>query len=288
MKLIVVSDETVKRFNPSLLIFYHLISSFSISITAKTRFMMTERIALVTGGSRGLGKNAALKLAADGTGIILTYNSSQQEALDVVHEIQEKALTRRHYSLTSVISQFRSFCPTASGNPKTVWQRDTFDYLLNNAGTGLYAPYADTTEAQFDEAMNIHFKGPFFLTQRCRCLTTGADPQRLQRAGPFYPAGLWDLRGDEGAMEVLTRYQAKELGARGISVNIIAPGAIETDFGGGRVRDNAELNQLLASQTALGRVGLPDDIGDAIAALLSDKLGWMNAQRIEVSGGMFL
>jgi NAD(P)-dependent dehydrogenase (short-subunit alcohol dehydrogenase family) len=125
---------------------------------------------------------------------------------------------------------------------------------LNNAGTGLYAPYTDTTEAQFDEAMNIHFKGPFFLTQRLLpLLRRWADPQRLQRAGPFTQPGSGTYAAMKGAMEVLTRYQAKELGARGISVNIIAPGAIETDFGGGRVRDNAQLNQLLASQTALGR-----------------------------------
>lgn len=171
-----------------------------------------------------------------------------------------------------------------------VWQRYTFDYLVNNAGTGLYAPYTETTEAQFDDAVNIHFKGPFFLTQQLlplikdggRILNVSSGLARFTQPGSGTYAAM------KGAMEVLTRYQAKELGVRGISVNIIAPGAIETDFGGGRVRDNAELNQLLASQTALGRVGLPDDIGDAIAALLSDKLGWMNAQRIEVSGGMFL
>jgi NAD(P)-dependent dehydrogenase (short-subunit alcohol dehydrogenase family) len=290
MKLIVVCAETVKRFNSSLLIFYHLISSFSISITAKTRFMMTERIALVTGGSRGLGKNAALKLAADGTGIVLTYNRSQQEALDVVHEIQEKGVNAAALQLNvGDITSF-DFAQQLQETLKSVWQRETFDYLLNNAGTGLYAPYTDTTEAQFDEALNIHFKGPFFLTQRLlpllndggRILNVSSGLARFTQPGSATYAAM------KGAMEVLTRYQAKELGARGISVNIIAPGAIETDFGGGRVRDNAELNQMLASQTALGRVGLPDDIGDAIAALLSDKLGWMNAQRIEVSGGMFL
>ncbi|MDF3636044.1 SDR family oxidoreductase, partial [Enterobacter cloacae] len=185
---------------------------------------------------------------------------------------------------------FSRFAQKVKDTLKHVWQRDTFDYLVNNAGTGLYAPYTETTEAQFDDAMNIHFKGPFFLTQQLlplikdggRTLTVSSGLARFTQPGSGTYAAM------KGAMEVLTRYQAKELGARGITVNIIAPGAIETDFGGGRVRDNAELNQLLASQTALGRVGLPDDIGDAIAALLSDKLGWMNAQRIEVSGGMFL
>ena len=252
---------------------------------------MSERIALVTGGSRGLGKNAVLKLAAEGTGIILTYNSSEREAQNVVREIEQKGVKAVALQLNvGEIATFGDFAKKVQESLKTVWQRDTFDYLLNNAGTGLYAPYTETTEAQFDDAMNIHFKGPFFLTQTLlplikdggRILNVSSGLARLTQPGSGTYAAM------KGAMEVLTRYQAKELGARGIAVNIIAPGAIETDFGGGRVRDNAELNQLLASQTALGRVGLPDDIGDAIAALLSDKLGWMNAQRIEVSGGMFL
>ncbi|KTK30543.1 SDR family NAD(P)-dependent oxidoreductase [Enterobacter hormaechei] len=252
---------------------------------------MRERIALVTGGSRGMGKNAVLKLAAEGTDIILTWNSSQQEAQEVVREIEGKG--RKAAALQLNVGDTASFARFAQQVKETlthVWQRDTFDYLVNNAGTGLYAPYTETTEAQFDDAVNIHFKGPFFLTQQLlplikdggRILNVSSGLARFTQPGSGTYAAM------KGAMEVLTRYQAKELGVRGISVNIIAPGAIETDFGGGRVRDNAELNQLLASQTALGRVGLPDDIGDAIAALLSDKLGWMNAQRIEVSGGMFL
>ncbi|MGE8031921.1 SDR family NAD(P)-dependent oxidoreductase [Enterobacter mori] len=252
---------------------------------------MSERIALVTGGSRGLGKNAVLKLAAEGTGIVLTYNSSEREAQNVVREIEQKGVKAVALQLNvGEISTFGDFAKKVQESLKTVWQCDAFDYLLNNAGTGLYAPYTETTEAQFDDAMNIHFKGPFFLTQTLlplikdggRILNVSSGLARFTQPGSGTYAAM------KGAMEVLTRYQAKELGARGIAVNIIAPGAIETDFGGGRVRDNAELNQLLASQTALGRVGLPDDIGDAIAALLSDKLGWMNAQRIEVSGGMFL
>jgi len=252
---------------------------------------MTERIALVTGGSRGLGKNAALKLAADGTGIILTYNSSQQEALEVVHQIQAKGVNAAALQLNvGDVASFDQFARQLQETLKTVWQRENFDYLLNNAGTGLFAPYTDTTEAHFDEALNIHFKGPFFLTQRLLPLL--ADGGRILNVSSglarFTQPGAATYAAMKGAMEVLTRYQAKELGARGIAVNIIAPGAIETDFGGGRVRDDTQLNQMLAAQTALGRVGLPDDIGDAIVALLSDKLGWMNAQRIEVSGGMFL
>ncbi|MBL5886375.1 SDR family NAD(P)-dependent oxidoreductase [Lelliottia aquatilis] len=252
---------------------------------------MSERIALVTGGSRGLGKNAALKLAAKGTGIILTYNSSQKEALEVVREIELKGVKAVALQLNiGDTSAFERFAAELRSQLKHVWQRDTFDYLLNNAGTGLYAPFAETTEAQFDDAMNVHFKGPFFLTQRLlpllkdggRILNVSSGLARFAQPGSSTYAAM------KGAMEVLTRYQAKELGARKITANIIAPGAIETDFGGGRVRDNAQINQMVASNTALGRVGLPDDIGDAIAALLSDELGWMNAQRIEVSGGMFL
>ncbi|XXD07658.1 SDR family NAD(P)-dependent oxidoreductase [Klebsiella sp. R445] len=252
---------------------------------------MTQRIALVTGGSRGLGKNAALKLAAKGTDIILTYHSNQQAALEVVQEIELKGVKAAALSLNvGDTASFEGFAQNVADVLKQRWQRDTFDYLLNNAGVGLNVPFAETSEAQFDELMNIQFKGPFFLTQRLLPLI--ADKGRILNVSSglarFALPGFSAYAAMKGAMEVLTRYQAKELGARGISVNIIAPGAIETDFGGGAVRDNAQLNQHIAAQTALGRVGLPDDIGDAIAALLSDDLGWMNAQRVEVSGGMFL
>ncbi|MEG1210796.1 MAG: SDR family oxidoreductase [Leclercia sp.] len=252
---------------------------------------MTERIALVTGGSRGLGKNAALKLAAKGVGILLTWNRSEQEALDVVREIEQQGVKAAALQLNvGDVASFDAFVKQAGEKINSLWQRENFDYLLNNAGVGLYAPYAETTEAQFDEVMNIHFKGPFFLTQRLlplikdggRILNVSSGLARFALPGSSTYAAM------KGAMEVLTRYQAKELGVRGITANIIAPGAIETDFGGGRVRDDKEINQHIASQTALGRVGLPDDVGDAVAALLSDELGWMNAQRIEVSGGMFL
>lgn len=187
-------------------------------------------------------------------------------------------------------ASFDTFAQNVAQLLQQRWQRDTFDYLLNNAGIGLNVPFAETSEAQFDELMNIQFKGPFFLTQRLLPLL--ADKGRILNVSSglarFALPGYAAYAAMKGAMEVLTRYQAKELGGRGISVNIIAPGAIETDFGGGIVRDNAQVNQHIAAQTALGRVGLPDDIGDAIAALLSDDLRWMNAQRVEVSGGMFL
>ncbi|WP_370611991.1 SDR family NAD(P)-dependent oxidoreductase [Citrobacter meridianamericanus] len=252
---------------------------------------MTKRIALVTGGSRGLGKNAALKLADRGTDIIFTYNSQLQAALDVVAEIEQKGRKAAAIQLNvSDVAGFESFAREVQAQLKSMWNRESFDYLVNNAGIGLYGTFADTSEAMFDQLVNIHFKGPFFLTQRLlpliqnggRILNVSSGLARFALPGYAAYASM------KGAMEVLTRYQAKELGERGISVNIIAPGAIETDFGGGRLRDNQELNAYVASQTALGRAGLPDDIGDAIAALLSDELAWMTAQRIEVSGGMFL
>ena len=252
---------------------------------------MTQRIALVTGGSRGLGKNAALKLAAKGTDILLTYHSNRQAALDVVAEIEQKGVKAAALALNvGDSSTFDAFASEVAQVLAQKWGRTTFDYLLNNAGIGLNVPFAETSEAQFDELMNIQFKGPFFLTQRLlpllqdggRILNVSSGLARFALPGYAAYAAM------KGAMEVLTRYQAKELGGRGISVNIIAPGAIETDFGGGVVRDNAEVNRHIAAQTALARVGLPDDIGDAIAALLSDELAWMNAQRVEVSGGMFL
>lgn len=252
---------------------------------------MTQRIALVTGGSRGLGKNAALKLAAKGTDILLTYHSNRQAALEVVAEIEKKGVKAAALALNvGDISSFDAFASEVAQVLTQQWGRTTFDYLLNYAGIGLNVPFDETSEAQFDQLMNIQFKGPFFLTQRLlpllqdggRILNVSSGLARFALPGYAAYAAM------KGAMEVLTRYQAKELGGRGISVNIIAPGAIETDFGGGVVRDNAEVNRHIAAQTALGRVGLPDDIGDAIAALLSDELAWMNAQRVEVSGGMFL
>lgn len=252
---------------------------------------MNQRIAIVTGGSRGLGKNAVLKLAAQGTDIIFTYNSQHDAALQVVAEVEQTGAKAVALQLNvSETASFTAFAEQVKTQLKLVWGRETFDYLVNNAGIGLYAPFAETSEALFDELMNIHFKGPFFLTQQL--LPLMADGGRILNVSTglarFALPGYAAYASMKGAMEVLTRYQAKELGARGISVNSIAPGAIETDFGGGRVRDNEELNKYVASQTALGRVGLPDDIGDAIAALLSDNLRWMTAQRIEVSGGMFL
>ena len=248
-------------------------------------------IAIVTGGSRGLGKSTALHLAAQGTDIILTYRSQAAEAQAVVAQIE--ALGRRAVALpldVAVSARFADFAAQVKAALATTWQRDSFNFLVNNAGHGAYASLMDTTEAQFDALFNVHLKGVFFLTQKL--LPLMADGGRIVNISSgltrFALPGYAAYAAMKGAVEVMTRYMAKELGARGIAVNTLAPGAIETDFGGGTVRDNPEVNGFIAAQTALGRVGLPDDIGGAIATLLSPGNGWVTAQRIEASGGMFL
>jgi NAD(P)-dependent dehydrogenase (short-subunit alcohol dehydrogenase family) len=248
-------------------------------------------IALITGASRGLGKSTALKLAAHGTDVILTYLHSRAEADAVVAQIS--AAGRRAVALPLDVADsgtFTAFAGQVRGALKAHWQRERFNFLVNNAGIGIRASFAETTAAQFDELVNIHFKGAFFLTQALLPLI--ADGGRIVNLSSglarFARPGYAAYAAMKGAMEVLTRYMAKELGPRGIAVNIVAPGAIETDFGGGAVRDNPQINADIASQTALGRVGLPDDIGGVIASLLSSESGWINGQRIEVSGGIFL
>jgi len=249
---------------------------------------MSTSIALITGGSRGLGKSTALKLAEQGVDVVLTYRSNTSEATKVVAQIEQ--MGRRAVALPLDVGDSKSFRDFAAVLTRTLaqtWQREQFDHLINNAGVGVHASFAETTEAQFDELVNVHFKGTFFLTQALLPLL--ADGGRIVNISSglarFALPGYAAYAAMKGGVEVLTRYLAKELGARGISVNTVAPGAIETDFGGGAVRDNAQLNAMIASQTALGRVGLPDDIGGAIASLLSPGTAWINAQRIEVSGG---
>ena len=253
--------------------------------------LTNKKIALVTGGSRGLGRNTALHLAHKGVDVILTYRSQRAEAESAAVEIG--ALGGRAVALQLDVAESRNFAAFADGVKTalaTHWKRERFDFLVNNAGIGIHASFAETTEAQFDELVNIQLKGPFFLTQRLLPLI--ADGGRIVNISSglarFALPGYAAYGAMKGAIEVLTRYQAKELGARGIAVNVVAPGAIETDFGGGAVRDNAQLNAFVASQTALGRVGLPDDIGGVIASLLSEDNRWINGQRIEASGGMFL
>lgn len=251
----------------------------------------TTPIALITGGGRGLGKSMALHLAARGTDVIVTYKTNRQEAEDVVARIEAEG--RRAVALpldVGDVASFGAFAEAVGGELRRRWDRDRFDWLVNNAGMGVHAAFAETTEAQFDALMNVHLKGTFFLTQKLlplvedggRILNVSTGLTRF--AFPGYSA----YAAMKGAVEVLTRYLAKELGARRIAVNTLAPGAIETDFGGGAVRDNPQLNQAIASQTALGRVGLPDDVGGAVAALLTQQTGWITGQRIEVSGGMML
>ncbi|GAB3720693.1 SDR family NAD(P)-dependent oxidoreductase [Spirosoma lituiforme] len=254
--------------------------------------MATEnKIALVTGGSRGLGKNMALRLAQKGIGVVLTYNSRQDEAQSVVADIE--AIGQKAVALqlnTGDVRRFDAFYEQLQTALHDTFATDRFDFLINNAGTAAYTLFADTTEEQFDEMVNIHLKGVFFLTQKAlpllndggRIINISTGLARFANPGSSAYASM------KGGVEVFTRYLAKELGARGIAANVVAPGAIETDFGGGRVRDNAQINSHLASVTALGRVGLPDDIGGVVAFLCSEEARWINAQRIEVSGGMFL
>jgi NAD(P)-dependent dehydrogenase (short-subunit alcohol dehydrogenase family) len=251
----------------------------------------TAPIALVTGGNRGLGKNMVLSLARRGVDVILTYRSNPGEATDVVAQIEK--LGRRAVALqldVGVAASFGKFVAQVREELRNRWQRDRFNYLVNNAGVGAHASFAETTEEQFDQLVAVQLKGPYFLTQKLLPLL--ADGGRIINISSgltrFSYPGYSAYASMKGAIEVLTRYQAKELGARGIAVNTVAPGAIETDFGGGHVRDNKELNALIASQIALGRVGRPEDIGGVIASLLAPENGWINAQRIEASGGQML
>lgn len=248
-------------------------------------------IALITGGSRGLGRSMALHLAERGTDVVITYRQRRDEADAVVAAIV--ALGRRAAALPLDVGDsatFPSFVAALRDVLKATWQRDHLDFLVNNAGVAGHAAFADTSEAQFDELMRVHLKGPFFLTQQLLPLI--ADGGRIVNVSSglarFALPGYAAYASMKGGIEVLTRYLAKELGSRRITVNTLAPGAIETDFGGGRVRDDKTLNAQIAATTALGRVGLPDDIGGALAMLLSPEAGWINAQRIEASGGTLI
>lgn len=250
-----------------------------------------NKIALVTGGSRGLGKNAALKIASKGLDVIITYQSKREEAEETVNEIKKLGVQAASLQLNVADSKtFDAFFTEVKAVLKSVFNAEKFDFLINNAGIGIHASFAETTEEQFDTLVNIHYKGAFFLTQKALpLLNDGSGIINISTGlARFATPGYAAYASMKGAMETLTKYQAKELGARGIRSNIIAPGAIETDFGGGVVRDNDQLNAGIAANTALGRVGLPDDIGGVVAFLCTEDARWVNAQRIEASGGMFL
>ena len=252
---------------------------------------MNYKIALVTGGSRGLGKSTVINLASKGVDSIFTYLSREDDATRVAADVEKLGGKAVALQLDAgKVSNFGDFSERVKQTLQSHWQVNSFDFLVNNAGIGVNELFTETTEAQFDLLMNLHFKGVFFLTQTLLPLIN--DGGRIVNVSSglvrFSLPGHSAYAAMKGAIEVLTRYLAKELGQRRIVVNSVAPGAIETDFGGGAVRDNNQLNKMIASQTALGRVGLPDDIGGMIASLLSEENRWINGQRIEVSGGIFL
>jgi NAD(P)-dependent dehydrogenase (short-subunit alcohol dehydrogenase family) len=248
----------------------------------------TQKIALITGGSRGLGRNTAESLARKDVDVVITYHSRADEAHKVVAAIEAQGRKAVALQLdTGAVETFALFAETLKLTLKETWGCERFDFLVNNAGTSHHNSIEKTTEAELDALYNVHFKGVFFLTQkllplindggRIVNLSSGLTRIIIPQSGPYGAM--------KGAIEVLTKYMAKELGPRGIAVNVVAPGAIATDFSGGMVRDNPALNKHIADMTALGRVGLPDDIGPMIASLLSEDNRWINAQRIEVSGG---
>jgi NAD(P)-dependent dehydrogenase (short-subunit alcohol dehydrogenase family) len=248
-------------------------------------------ISLITGGSRGLGRNTALHLARQGGDVVITYRQRADEAATLVAEVQ--ALGRRALALpldTADTARFPAFVDALREGLQARFGRTQIDHLVNNAGTGLHRPFAETREAEFDALVGVHLKGVYFLTQALLPLI--ADGGRIVNLSSglarFALPGASAYAMMKGGIEVFTRYLAKELAPRGITVNTVAPGAIATDFNGGRVRDDAQMQQLVGQMTALGRAGVPDDIGPVIAALLSDSHRWVTAQRIEVSGGMLI
>ncbi|MHA6761529.1 SDR family NAD(P)-dependent oxidoreductase [Streptacidiphilus sp. PAMC 29251] len=250
-----------------------------------------SRIALITGANRGLGRATALRLAEDGTDLVVTYRSHPEEAAAVVDAVS--ALGRTAFALrldTGEVESFEEFAGEVRRVLKEGWDREGFDFLVNNAGAAVMAPFGEMTVDGFDELVKVHFRGVYFLTQTLLPLLE--DGGRIVNLSTgltrFTAQGTSAYASVKGAVEVFTRYLAKELGPRGITANTVAPGPVATDFGGGGVRDNEQLRALLGGQTALGRVGEPEDIGGVIASLLSEHTGWITAQRIEASGGTYI
>jgi NAD(P)-dependent dehydrogenase (short-subunit alcohol dehydrogenase family) len=247
-------------------------------------------IAIVTGGSRGLGRSTVLSLAKRGVHSIFTYQSNRAEAEKVVSLASDAGAKAVALQLdTGNVSAFDDFVATVRKTLQS-WGRERFDYLVNNAGNSQHINFENMTEADFDAVVNVHFKGVYFLTQKLLPLMNDGGRIANLSSGLTRVAvpGSSAYAAAKGAVEILTRYLAKELGPRRISANVVAPGPIQTDFSGGMVRDNPEVNKMVSAMTALGRPGVPDDVGPMIAALLSDENRWVNAQRIEVSGGLAL
>lgn len=253
--------------------------------------MQTQnKTALVTGGSRGLGKNAALQIARKGIDVIITYNSKKDEAEAVVAEIRQLGVRVVALHLnTGHIKNFKTFAESLQVELK-IFGKEKIDFLVNNAGIDSRALFSETTEEQFDNLFNVHLKGFYFLTQSLLPLMNdrGGIINLSTGLARFSLPGYSAYAAMKGAIEVFTRYLAKELGPRGIRANTVAPGAIETDFTKTHFDAHPEVKGIIASQTALGRVGVPDDIGGVIAFLCMEEARWINAQRIEASGGMFL
>jgi NAD(P)-dependent dehydrogenase (short-subunit alcohol dehydrogenase family) len=246
---------------------------------------------LITGANRGIGRSAARHLARDGVDLIITYRSHAEEADTVVGEIAE--LGRKAVALpldVGDIASFDVFVSAAGDALRQTWERETFDFLVNNGGMSIGGSFADVTEEDFDRLVDVHFKGVFFLTQKLLpLLADGGSIVNISSGLARFTFPERVVYGSvKGAVEVLTRYLAQELGSRGITANVIAPGAVATDFSGGLLRDNPQVQEHIASITALGRTAVADDIGGAIAALLGDGNRWVTGQRIEVSGGVHL
>ncbi|WP_271768134.1 SDR family oxidoreductase [Aquimarina algiphila] len=254
--------------------------------------MNQSKIALVTGGSRGLGKDMAINLAKKGLNVILTFHSNKTEAEKVVAEIQK--IGQKAFSIQLDVSDHSQYKAFFNEKLTSVLHKQfnttKFDFLINNSGTGVYEPFQTTTLENFKDMVHIHLMAPYFVTQSALTyLNDGGGIINISSGlTRFTQNGFSAYASMKGAVEVLSKYQAKELGSRKIRVNIVAPGAIETDFGGGIVRDNKELKSYISSTTALGRVGLPTDIGPVVAFLCTDDSNWINGQRIEVSGGVNL
>ncbi|WDF55234.1 SDR family NAD(P)-dependent oxidoreductase [Mucilaginibacter sp. KACC 22063] len=251
----------------------------------------TKKIALVTGGSRGLGKDMALRLADKGINVIITYNSKADDAQNVINEIEQKGLQAAALQLnTGAVSSFDNFINQLKDVLHAKFGTDHIDFLVNNAGIGGYSPITDVTEAFFDELLNVHFKGVYFLTQKVLPLINegggivniSSGLTRVAIPGSSVYASL------KTAVETFTRYLAKELGERKIRANVVAPGAIMTDFGGGHLRNDEQLQKMVSSFTALGRPGVAEDIGGVVAFLCTEDARWVNGQRIEAAGGMAL